>query len=192
MFSATARDQRFSVIASRRPMRVGFTLVELLVVIAIIGVLVSLLLPAVQAAREAARRAQCQSQIKQFALAMHNYESANGHFPEGTRTKLQSTCNGLSALGNGGSQCNNGPSWAILILPYIEQQALFDQMDLNEPFPYLYSDCKNSPNRALMMTPLGIWQCPSDLIAVSDTLYTSYHACSGEATGMRRIRRFRR
>jgi len=62
--------------------RTGFTLVELLVVIAIIGVLVALLLPAVQAAREAARRVQCLNQIRQIALACHNYESSNGKFPK--------------------------------------------------------------------------------------------------------------
>ena len=64
-------------------LRRGFTLVELLVVIAIIGVLVSLLLPAVNAAREAARRTQCMNNVRQFALAVANYESANGVFPPG-------------------------------------------------------------------------------------------------------------
>ena len=90
-----------------RRQKLAFTLVELLVVITIIGILISLLLPAVQAAREAARRLQCQNNLKQIGLAIHNYENANGMFPPG----------GLSSKAGG-----YGFSWLVRILPYIEQR----------------------------------------------------------------------
>lgn len=98
----------------------GFTLVELLVVIAIIGILVGLLLPAVQAAREAARRMSCQNNLKQIALACHNYESANKRFPPSAVIDFR--------LGN---TANNG-SWGVhgRILPYLEQGNLYNQVDL--------------------------------------------------------------
>src|SRR5258708_33363013 len=76
----------------RRNPVAGFTLIELLVVISIIAVLIALLLPAVQAAREAARRAQCVNNLKQLALASHNYESAHGSFPMGNRAFDMPTC----------------------------------------------------------------------------------------------------
>jgi prepilin-type N-terminal cleavage/methylation domain-containing protein len=98
----------------------GFTLVELLVVIAIIGVLVALLLPAVQAAREAARRTQCSNNLKQIALAMHNYHDTYGALPwlrgpsnEGTRN--------TSPRGN-----EETISGHVHILPFIEQRPLYD------------------------------------------------------------------
>src|SRR5262249_40744593 len=85
----------------------GFTLVELLVVIAIIGILVALLLPAIQAAREAARRAQCVNNMKQLGVAMQNYHDVRKKLPLGS----WSCCWG---------------TWQMYILPYIEEQQLFD------------------------------------------------------------------
>jgi prepilin-type N-terminal cleavage/methylation domain-containing protein/prepilin-type processing-associated H-X9-DG protein len=95
----------------------AFTLVELLVVIAIIGVLVALLLPAVQAAREAARRMSCQNNLKQLGLAIHNYESAHKTFPPGGQPAP-------------GTSNNYGVSWLAIILPYTEQNSMYDKMDL--------------------------------------------------------------
>jgi prepilin-type N-terminal cleavage/methylation domain-containing protein len=88
-------------------MRRGFTLVELLVVIAIIGILVALLLPAIQAAREAARRTQCTNNLKQLALAAHNFHDTYGGLPPIVSH-------------------SEGPTFFMHILPYIEQQALYD------------------------------------------------------------------
>src|SRR4051812_46549754 len=93
--------------------KAGFTLVELLVVIAIIGVLVALLLPAVQAAREAARRTQCSNNLKQLSLALLNYETVHTTFPPA----------GIDT---------NQMSWTVLLLPYFEQQALYDQFNFNK------------------------------------------------------------
>ncbi|MDY0166843.1 MAG: DUF1559 domain-containing protein [Thermoguttaceae bacterium] len=97
-----------------RPSR-GFTLVELLVVIAIIGILIALLLPAVQAAREAARRMQCSNHLKQLGLALHNYHSSFKTFPS-----------------VGGFSNPHGWGFLPLILPQLEQQALYDQCEFRD------------------------------------------------------------
>ncbi len=99
--------------------RRAFTLVELLVVIAIIGILVALLLPAIQAAREAARRAQCQNHLKNLGLACLNYESAKKRLPPGFV-----------------SQPNLAEAWAwgTFILPYIEEQGIYDKSALQKRF----------------------------------------------------------
>ena len=97
--------------------RRAFTLVELLVVIAIIGVLIALLLPAVQQAREAARRMQCQNNLKQIGLALHNYHDTFKRLPPGN----QGTVNAAGTAYNGW-----GWTWQANILPYIEQRALYD------------------------------------------------------------------
>jgi prepilin-type N-terminal cleavage/methylation domain-containing protein/prepilin-type processing-associated H-X9-DG protein len=105
--------------------RLGFTLVELLVVIAISGILIALLLPAVQAAREAARRMQCSNHIKQISLAMHNHVDIHKKFPCGLT---------MGYNPNDHSQWHNPSTeygalgWGARILPYIEQQALYDQI----------------------------------------------------------------
>jgi len=95
----------------------GFTLVELLVVIAIIGVLVALLLPAVQQAREAARRMQCTNHLKQIGLAVHNFADSRNGLPPST----------IGYSGSGGHQPR--PSFWILILPFMEQQAAYDLIE---------------------------------------------------------------
>jgi prepilin-type N-terminal cleavage/methylation domain-containing protein len=130
----------------------GFTLVELLVVIAIIGVLVALLLPAVQAAREAARRINCQSNIRNLALGVLNYENANGALPAAVEA---------GPLISGSLQFdlfagNTNLSWIVRILPYIEQQQLYNQFDLKA----------NALNQNVTAAPeanqVAVLICPSD------------------------------
>ena len=139
--------------------RSGFTLVELLVVIAIIGILVALLLPAIQAAREAARRAQCQSQMKNVALAVLNYENSAKMFPIGMsfdaatyRTKVH---NQLKEY---------GPNWIIRVLPYLEEQTTYDHFNFELPINndgagVSASDVRNREARG---TVIPILLCPSD------------------------------
>ena len=100
--------------------RTAFTLVELLVVIAIIGVLVSLLLPAVQSARESARRAACLNNLRQIGIGLHSFHSANGHFPPGAH---DGDCEA------GIPHPRNPHTWRTMLLPYLEQQPLFNQLD---------------------------------------------------------------
>ena len=110
-------------------LRRGFTLVELLVVIAIIGILVALLLPAVQQAREAARRNGCLNNSRQITLSMLNFESATQRFPV-AGDAFDSNGNSVDVLNDlqagGMGYQNGGFSWLVRILPYIEEQALFD------------------------------------------------------------------
>ena len=108
-------------------MRRGFTLVELLVVIAIIGVLVALLLPAIQAAREAARRMSCSNNLKQLGLALHNYHDIYKTFPPDAIRN--GNLRGTTAQA-GDQRCF---TWISMLLPFVEQQPLFDQIDFRLP-----------------------------------------------------------
>lgn len=182
-----------------RTPRHGFTLVELLVVIAIIGILVALLLPAVQSAREAARRMQCQSQIKQIGLAMHNYHSTNGVFPSSSLTNYDEPCQvnpektigvrtpqGDDRFGTDRFGSCSGAPWTVLILPYLEENALFDQFDLNEPFAGLRDTalgirggCSSNVNFAGQLQPVKAYHCPSDSIAAIQDTVNCYSICQG-------------
>jgi prepilin-type N-terminal cleavage/methylation domain-containing protein/prepilin-type processing-associated H-X9-DG protein len=132
--------------------RAAFTLVELLVVIAIIAMLVTLLLPAVQAAREAARRTQCVNNIRNIALGLHNYHSASQVFPPG----FVSQANKTEAWG-----------WPAFTLPFLEESALFDAMDVNNQRLadlFIASQGKmDSPQIALATTRLEVFRCASDI-----------------------------
>ena len=129
--------------------RRGFTLIELLVVIAIIALLIALLLPAVQQVREAARRTSCKNNLKQFGLALHNYHDQCKLFPPGYISVDAAT--GKMTPINGGS----GAGWGLLILPQIDQAALYNKFNLNRPI----ADPVNAP---WIITPVSAFLCPTD------------------------------
>jgi prepilin-type N-terminal cleavage/methylation domain-containing protein len=110
--------------------RSGFTLIELLVVIAIIGILIAILMPAVQQARAAARRTQCQNNLKQIGLALHQFHDTQGAFPPARLVQ-----DGIRTLSDDGTTTGlDEPSWLIHILPHLEQSALYSAWDLSKPF----------------------------------------------------------
>jgi prepilin-type N-terminal cleavage/methylation domain-containing protein/prepilin-type processing-associated H-X9-DG protein len=127
---------------SRR--RRGFTLVELLVVIAIIGILVGLLLPAVQAAREAARRMSCSNNLKQLALAAHNFESAFKTLPPGEWTRASTTAS------------TSRPAWTTVVLGYVEQSNKFNQFD------FTVDVNTHANNQAARQQDAAVFLCPSE------------------------------
>ena len=158
--------------------RKAFTLIELLVVISIIAVLIALLLPAVQAAREAARRSQCVNNIKQLALGCHNFESVNGTFPKGVYLPY---INGLTAAQTSDSLASDqtepfGPNWAVMILPYLEQQNLYNNSNVvgypgwNGPYSTPNANAASNANlynmdwanSTLRSTRLNVFVCPTD------------------------------
>jgi prepilin-type N-terminal cleavage/methylation domain-containing protein/prepilin-type processing-associated H-X9-DG protein len=145
----------WTVVAGRQGVDRGFTLIELLVVIAIIAVLIALLLPAVQAAREAARRVSCVNNLKQIGLAIHNYHQINDVFPSGGFPAYTPTAN----TGN-----NSSPSAHARLLPFLEQQPLYNALNwalpvINDPMAGGYGPYANS---TVTITRLDAFLCPSD------------------------------
>src|SRR5688572_19266635 len=124
--------------------RRGFTLIELLVVIAIIAILIGLLLPAVQKVREAAQRTQCQNNLKQIGLGLHNYHDANNALPPSWKY----------AVPSGGVPYATFHGWGVYVLPFLEQSALYQRYDFNK-------DSFEEPNLSVVLTPLKMFECPA-------------------------------
>ena len=142
----------------------AFTLIELLVVIAIIAILIALLLPAVQQAREAARRTQCKNNSKQIGLALHNYHDVHRRFP------MQA----IYGYWDGNANLPRHHTWVSLILPYIDQAPLYNQIDFSLPAwgqPHV-----TGPDISALM-------CPSDAgverTNTRNMVTTNYVACEG-------------
>jgi prepilin-type N-terminal cleavage/methylation domain-containing protein/prepilin-type processing-associated H-X9-DG protein len=131
----------------------GFTLIELLVVIAIITVLIGLLLPAVQAAREAARRVQCVNNLKQIGLALHNYHDTVGAFPMGYAARSPLSVTPLKV--DGATDTTPGWAWGAMILPQLEQSALFNAGNFSLPV-------EGAENTTVIRTTITTYLCPSD------------------------------
>lgn len=154
-------------------MRGGFTLIELLVVIAIIAILIGLLLPAVQKVRAAAARMQCQNNMKQMGLALHNYHDTHKKFPMGTRGQW-------------------GWTWHAHILPFIEQDNLYKIIStpIRSDSGFLTGTDINSRRiRQAVSTALSVYRCPSEVGPDFRTggrgstawkrYYTNYLGCAG-------------
>jgi prepilin-type processing-associated H-X9-DG protein/prepilin-type N-terminal cleavage/methylation domain-containing protein len=154
--------------------RLAFTLIELLVVIAIIGLLIGLLLPAVQKVREAAARMQCSNNLKQMGLACHNYHDANRSLPPSYLA--------TGSYSDGATDTAPGWGWAAFLLPYIEQDNLYRQLNFAQPVQ------KSPAIQAVVKTYL----CPSDAYppaafgvpdafgtTVAQAAASSYAACVG-------------
>jgi len=139
--------------------RAGVTIIELLVVIGIVAVLIALLLPAVQAARESARRSNCRSNLKQIGLALQNYHDAKGRYPPSIQFIYDPSHKDYPEDPN-----TLLPNWIVLVLPFLEQQTLYDTFDFTQSMQH--------PNNATARgTSVPILLCASDI--GSDVTYSN-------------------
>jgi prepilin-type N-terminal cleavage/methylation domain-containing protein/prepilin-type processing-associated H-X9-DG protein len=160
--------------------RHGFTLIELLVVIAIIAVLIALLLPAVQSAREAARRAQCLNNLKQIALATHNYHQAIGTFPMGNGRNYVPTSATAGYITDWGT-------WGCLafMLPFLEQTPVYNAANFTwDPWWSSYNSQWDGTalNFTVFRTNLNVFMCPSDGLWAKNICNNNYFGSQGTTT----------
>lgn len=183
----------------------GFTLIELLVVIAIIAILIALLLPAVQQAREAARRTQCKNNLKQLALACHNFHDTYSRFPAGNLMEWETDAQTADAWLSGGAKginIDNSPGLGVLpqLLPYVEQDNLYKTTDIAYGFadhnataatvgskkanamPWFDGRTPSVPTTdpyVLAQTRMPMFECPSDPQIGKDFQLFRYPYCGG-------------
>jgi prepilin-type N-terminal cleavage/methylation domain-containing protein/prepilin-type processing-associated H-X9-DG protein len=140
----------------KKSQKTGFTLVELLVVITIIGILMSMLLPAVQSAREAARRSQCQNNLKQIGLAINSFEATYKSLPSGGEGT------DFSVAANGGQTKFAKQGLFVLLLPFIERNDLYVQMDLTKSYRDTTVNSSGVSNASICQRDIATYLCPSN------------------------------